>query len=130
MLLPVPIDLSKLWDVAKNYVAKKDVYSAKIKIVKDKIPDITKIVTETALNVKISEFKGEIRLITNLATKAALNVFENEIPSVSNLVKKTDCKTKINEIEKKINCQAEFILQVILDFKICLFINQHLMRQS
>ena len=104
MLLPVPIDLSKLWDVEKNYVAKKDVYSAKIKIVKDKIPDITKLVTETALNVKISEFKGEIRLITNLATKAALNVFENEIPSVSNLVKKTDCKTKINEIEKKINC--------------------------
>ena len=30
-LLPVPVDLSKLTDVVKNHVAKKDVYNIKIK---------------------------------------------------------------------------------------------------
>ena len=35
-LVPVPVDLSKLSDVVKG-----DVYNAKIKIMEDKIPDIT-----------------------------------------------------------------------------------------
>ena len=33
-LLPVPVDLGKLSDAVKNYVVKKDVYNAKIKILK------------------------------------------------------------------------------------------------
>ena len=40
-LVPVPGDLSKLGDLVKTYVAKKDVYNAKIKNIEDKIPDIT-----------------------------------------------------------------------------------------
>ena len=35
-LLPVPVDLGKLSDAVKNYVVKKDVYNAKIKILKKK----------------------------------------------------------------------------------------------
>ena len=37
-LLPVPVDLSKLSDVVKNGVVKKDVYNAKMKDIEDKIP--------------------------------------------------------------------------------------------
>ena len=37
-LVPVPVDLSKLSDVVKNDVVKKDIFNAKIKIIGDKIP--------------------------------------------------------------------------------------------
>ena len=40
-LVPVAVDLSKLSDVVKNYVVKKDVRNAKIKNIEDKIPGIT-----------------------------------------------------------------------------------------
>ena len=32
-LLPVSVDLSKISDIVKNYVVKKDVYNAKIKTI-------------------------------------------------------------------------------------------------
>ena len=59
-LVPVPVDLSKLSDVSKNDVVKKDVYNAKIKNIEDKIPDITNLATKTTLNAKINVVKGEI----------------------------------------------------------------------
>ena len=49
-LVPVSIDLSKLNDVVKNYVFKKDVYNAKIKHIEDQISDITNLATNTTLN--------------------------------------------------------------------------------
>ena len=76
--VPVPVDLSKLSDIVKNDVVKKDGYNAKMKNIEDKI-----------------------RNITNLATNSAVTAVENKILSVSNLVKKTEYNTKINEIEKK-----------------------------
>ena len=42
-LLPAPVYLSKLSDVVKNDIVKKDVYNTKIKNIEDKIPDITKL---------------------------------------------------------------------------------------
>ena len=72
-LVPVSVDLSKLSDVVKNYVVKKDVYNAKIKSIEDKLPDISNLATNTTLNAKINEVKGEIPSITNLAATAALN---------------------------------------------------------
>ena len=39
-LVPAPVDLSKLSNVMKDYVVKKDVYNVKIKNIEDKIPDI------------------------------------------------------------------------------------------
>ena len=101
-LLLVPVDLSRLGDVIKNDVVKKDVYNSKVKNIEDKIPDITNLATTTTLNAKINDVKGEMPSITNLATKASLNAVENKIPSISNLVKKTDYNIKINETEKKI----------------------------
>ena len=87
-LVPIPIDLSKLNNVVKTYVIKKDVYNAKIKNVGDKIPDITNLATKTTLNAKINWVKRKIPSITNLATTAALTAVANKLPTVSNLVKK------------------------------------------
>ena len=58
-LIPVPVGLSKLSDLVKNDVVKKDLYNAKIKNIKGKIPDITNlaITTNIALNAKINEVK-------------------------------------------------------------------------
>ena len=44
-LVLVPVDLSKLSDVVKIDVVKKDVYNARIKNIEDKIPDITNLTT-------------------------------------------------------------------------------------
>ena len=124
-LVPVPVDLSKLSDVVKNYVVKKDVCTAKIKNIEDKIPDVSNLATNTTLNAKINEVENEIPSITNLATTTAFNAkinevknktsnianlatttaltaVENKISNISNLVKKTDYNTKISEIENKI----------------------------
>ena len=81
--MPVHVDLSKqsvVKNVVKNEVIKKDVYNAKMKIVEDKIPDITNIATNASLNANINEVKGEIPNITNLATTCALNAFQNKTP--------------------------------------------------
>ena len=62
-LVPVPVDLSKLNDVVKNYVVKKDVYNANIKTIEDKIHDITNLAANVFLNAKINEVKSEILLL-------------------------------------------------------------------
>ena len=49
-LVPVPVDLSKISDVVKNDVTKKDAYSPKIKNIEDKIHDITNLATNTSLS--------------------------------------------------------------------------------
>ena len=98
-LVPIPVYLSKLSDVVKNDVVKKDVYNklvAKVDNIdtsdfvlktkcntdetelENKIPDTGGLVKKTSYNTKI---------ISYLATKTALTAIENEIPSVSNLVK-------------------------------------------
>ena len=123
--MPVPIDLSKLSDVVKNDVVKKDVYDKLVTklnntdtsgfILKAKydtdnsdleneIPDTSGLVKTTDYNTKITEIESQIPDISNLATKTALTTVENKIPSVRNLVKKnTDYNTKVTEIENKLN---------------------------
>ena len=63
----------------KNDVVKKCVYNAKIKTIEDKIPDITNLAINTALNFKINEFKNKIPSITNLATTTVPTALENRI---------------------------------------------------
>ena len=48
-LVPAPVDLSKLSNVVKTGVVKRDVCNAKIKIIKEKIPDIIKLATTASL---------------------------------------------------------------------------------
>ena len=76
MILNFPINLSKLSDVVKNDVVKKDVYQAKIKNIEDKITD--------TINAKINEVKSKTPNNTNLANETSLTVVENKIPSVRN----------------------------------------------
>ena len=110
-LVPVPTDLSKLSNVVRNDVAKKDVYNilvAKVSNIntngfilktkydtdkselENKIPDTSDLVKKTDYNTKITDIEGKIRDISNLATKTSLTAVENKIPDVTNLVKKTD----------------------------------------
>ena len=57
-LVPITVNLSKLSDVVKNDIVKKTEYSAQIKNIEDKIPDINNLATKTTLNVKINEVKS------------------------------------------------------------------------
>ena len=94
-LVTLLVDLSKLSDVVKTDVDKKDVYNAKIKNIEDKTPDITNVATNASINAKINEVKGEIPNITNLATTTAFTAVEYKIPSISNLVEKLTKTQKI-----------------------------------
>ena len=108
-LVPVLVDLSKLSDVAKNYVIKKDIYNAKSKNIEDKIPDITNLATNTTLNDKINKVKNEIATITNLATTAALKAkmskAKNKIPNVTNLA----TNTALAAVENNISHYSKYI---------------------
>ena len=65
-LAAVPVDLNKLSNVVKNKVVKKDVYTAEIKNIEDKIPDITNFAPKTTLNAKMRLKKRYQVLITYL----------------------------------------------------------------
>ena len=95
ILLHVPVDLSKISDIVRNNNVKKDVYNTKFKNIEDKIPDITKLATNTSLNAKINEVKCQITSINNLATTTVLTSVENKIPNVSNLVEKLTITQKL-----------------------------------
>ena len=108
-LVPALVDLSKLCDVVKNDVIKKDAYNAKIKNIEDKIPDITNLATSTTLNAKINEVKNKILNITDLATTADLTAVENKIRNVSNLVKK-----KLTTTQKLVKLKMKLLLMMII----------------
>ena len=78
--MPVPVDLSKLIDVAKNNVVKKTEY--------DKLVAKVNSIDTSAflLKTKYDTDKSEL---------------ENKIADTTGLVKKTDYNTKITEIEGK-----------------------------
>ena len=59
----VLVDLSKLSDAVKIDVVKKDVLHAKIKYIKDEIPDITNLATNTTLNPKINKVKSLVPIL-------------------------------------------------------------------
>ena len=71
-LVPAHVDLSKLCNVVKTDVVKKDVFNAKIKNIEDNRLDVTNLAAKTTLDAKINEIKGKIPSITNLATTTAL----------------------------------------------------------
>ena len=97
----VPTDLSKLSYLVKNDVVKKTEYDAKIKVIKDKIPNITNLATNASLNAKINEVKNEIPSITNLATTDPPTAVENKIPNISDIVKKAGYDAEIKNIKDK-----------------------------
>ena len=117
-LVPVPVDLSKLSNVVKNNVLKKDVYDKllakednidtsgfvlKTKYdtdkseVENKISDTSALVKRTDYDSKISEIEGKIPDVSNLVTKTVSTTVENKIPSVNRY------GTKVSENENKLN---------------------------
>ena len=107
-LVLVPTDLSKLSNVAKNDVVKKDVYHklvtkvnnidtndfvSKTKYKTDKTESEKKIPNVTDF-AKLTGIENKIPDISKLATKTALTAVENKIPSVTNLV--TEIENKVN----------------------------------
>ena len=58
------------------------------------------LLKKTDYDAKITDIEGKIPDVSNLVTKTAL---ENKIPSVSSLVEKTDYNAKITEIKNKLN---------------------------
>ena len=65
-LVPVPVYLSKLSNVGKNDVVKKDVYDDKIKNIEDTLSDINNLETNTTLYAKTDKVKYKIPSITKL----------------------------------------------------------------
>ena len=82
-LVPVPVDLSKLSNIAKNDVVKKDIYYKLVTKVNN--IDTSRFVLKTKYDTDKSELENKIPDISNLATKTALNTVENKIPHVSKL---------------------------------------------
>ena len=122
--MPVPVDLSKLSDLLKNYDVKKTEYDklvAKVNgidtngfVLKTKydthkselennISDTSGLVKKTDFDTKIAEIESKIPDVTNLATKIALTTIENKIPDVSSLVKKRDYNIRVAEINTKLS---------------------------
>ena len=132
-LAPIPVDLSKLSDVVKNDIVKKEAYDKLVTQVnnintsgfllktkcdtekpevENKILDTSSLVKKTDYNNKITEIEGKIPDISNLATKTALTTVENEIPSVSNLVKKQTTAQKL--LILKINLMVIIMINILI----------------
>ena len=98
ILVPIPVDLSKLSDVVKNDDVKKAVYDtlvAKVNSIdtsgffsknkhdrdksemENKIPDTSSLVKKTDYNARITELKNKIPDVSGLATKSASTAIEN-----------------------------------------------------
>ena len=118
--MAVPVDLSKLSDVVKNNVVKKNVYDqlvAKVNSIDtsefvlktkydtdkselgNKILNTGGLVKKTDYNIKITEIEGKIPDVSNLATKTALITVANEIPNVSSPVKKQIIAIKLQKLK-------------------------------
>ena len=133
-LAPVPVDLSKLSDVVRNDVVKKDVYDKLVTKVsnidtsgfvlktkydtdkpqlENKIPDTSGLVKKTDYNTKITETEDKIPHISNLATKTALTTVENKIPDVNNLAAKTALTIVKNKIPHISNLATKTVLTTV-----------------
>ena len=118
-LVPIRTDLSKLGNLVKNDVVKKDVYDKLVSKVnatdtsrfvlktkyntdkselENKIRDARGFVKRSDYNTKITEIEVKIPDISNLATKTALTTVENKIADINNLA----TKTALNNLENKI----------------------------
>ena len=128
------------------------VLNTKISEVEKKKPNATSLVTTTVLDIKLSEVENKIHdhakyITTEEFNKARAENFAARLKQ-ANLVSKTDFDNKLSfnkwitwNKTKDLNVQkernglitkdygfsfVEFILQVIIDLKTYLFLNQHL----
>ena len=95
-LVPVPTDLSKLFNVVQKDVVKKAAYN-KLDAKADNI-DTNDFALKTKYDTDKAELENKISATSNLATKTALTTVENKIPNTSNLATKTALTTVENKI--------------------------------
>ena len=93
--------MSKLSDLVKNDVLKKDVYDKLVAKVRN--IDTSDFALKTNYQTDKTELEKKITDVSDLATNTALTSVENKTPDVSNLVKKTEYETKVTKIENKLN---------------------------
>ena len=86
-LAPVPADLSKLSDVAKNDVIKKTAYDKLVAKVNNS--DTSDFVIKTKYQTHKTELENKIPDVSNLVKKTKLTELEKKIPDISNLATKT-----------------------------------------
>ena len=125
--------MSKLSDVIKKYVIKKDEYDKFVAKVNNdidtsdfvlktnyqrdktelesKIPDISGLVKKIDCNSKVTKIGHKIPDVSNLATQTALTTVENKIPDVSNLVKKQTTTLKLQKL--KINLMIIITINIL-----------------
>ena len=83
--------MSKLSNVVKNHVIKKDVYDklvAKVNSININI-DTGKSILKSDYDADKTELENKIPDVSGFASKTALATVENKIPSISNLATKT-----------------------------------------
>ena len=122
--MPIPLDLSKLTDVLKNYVVKKTEYN-KLFTKVDNI-DTTNFVSRTKFGKdgldfdnKVYKVDKKIQDVSDLVKKTDVNSkVEGKIPSIIGLVKKTDFSSKVTEIEGKIPDVSSLITKTNFNTKI------------
>ena len=85
-LAAAPTDLSKLSNVVKNDVVKKDVYNKLV--TKVNAIDASGFVSKIKYDTDKSELENKIPDVSGFATKTQLNAIENKIPRASDLVTK------------------------------------------
>ena len=85
--MPVPIELSKLSDVVKNYVVKKAVYDKLAAKVND--IDTSEFVLKTKYQTDKTELEKILDVPDFVKKKKKFTELENKIPDVSSLATKT-----------------------------------------
>ena len=88
-LVPIPTDLSKLSNVVKNDVIKKDVYDQLVPKVNNINIGTGKFILKSDYDADKTELENKIPDVSGFASKTALATVENKIPSISNLATKT-----------------------------------------
>ena len=86
--MPVPTDLSKLSNVVKNDVIKKDVYDKLVAKVNNINIDTDKYILKSDYDADKTELENKIPDVSGFASKTGLATVKNKIPSISNLAKK------------------------------------------
>ena len=97
-LVPVPTDLSKLSNVVKNDVIKKDAYDKLVAKVNNINIDTGKFILKSNYDADKTELENKIPDVSNLAAKAALITIVNKVPNISNLATQAALTTIENKI--------------------------------
>ena len=86
-------------------------------VVENKIPDISNLIKKTDFNSKVIEIEGKIPSLTVLATNSELSAVENKIPDVTSLVKKTNLDAELKKISDRITSNKPKHLKIENELK-------------